>query len=113
MNTSHTYHAVFATDHAHRTFRVTAPLDWNAAQDEWLAMDNMRMDGLLPKVKFFEVRQVRVEGGCVRSHDRYDRAKLRSVLGRPALKCATRVLAFGGGTMLRDSQSGEFAGVTR
>lgn len=74
--------AVFATTPDHKTFRVSDPLDWNAAQREWSKLDELHRKGLLPHVKFFEVRSVWLEndrplvGPDVRSHDRYDNAPL-------------------------------------
>lgn len=47
-------HAVFATDHALRRFRVSPWLDWGKAQDAWEAIDRKRPE--LTDVKFVEVR---------------------------------------------------------
>lgn len=73
-------HAVFATTHDHKTYRVSDPASWNQAQKEWSRLDDLHRSGLLPQTKFFEVRSVYLEndrplvGPDVRSHDRYDNA---------------------------------------
>lgn len=72
--------AVFGTDYAHRTFRVSDPLSWGEAQNVWGQYDEDRRDGLLPQWKHFEVRTVEVGpdrplvGPEIRSHGKYDRA---------------------------------------
>jgi hypothetical protein len=83
-------HAVFATDGDGNTYRVSDPLSWNAAQDEWTRLDDLRREGRLPQAKFFEVRSVTVEGGelalsfaRVRSHGRYDDAKFDLMFTKP------------------------------
>lgn len=57
--------AVFATEDDLRRTRVTRWLDWDAAQDEWTRLDDLRRAGgftrerfgdRLPAVRFFEVR---------------------------------------------------------
>lgn len=49
-------HAVFATDHQHRRYRVSRWLGWNEAQDEWTRLDDLRRTGALPQAKFYSVR---------------------------------------------------------
>lgn len=77
--------AVFATDFAGNTFRVSDPLDWNGAHDEWEKLDTARRAGETPQFLFYEVRTVTlgpdrpIVGPEVRSHDRYDRAPLAFV----------------------------------
>jgi len=89
MKTTTELHAVFATDGEHKTFRVSDPLSWNDAQNEWTKLDDQRRAGLLPQAKFFEVRAVTLGpdrplvGPEVRSHDRYDRAELNMQMTRP------------------------------
>lgn len=75
--------AVFATDGEHNVYRVSDPLRWDEAQDEWSRLDDLRRAGRIPQTKFFEVRKVWLEndrpivGPDVRSHDRYDKAPLK------------------------------------
>jgi hypothetical protein len=82
-------HAVFATDGVGSTHRVSDPLGWDAAQREWLRLEDMRREGLLPQAKFFEVRSVTLGpdrplvGPEVRSHGRYDDAPLNMMMTRP------------------------------
>jgi hypothetical protein len=49
-------HAVFATSPEHFRSRVTRWLDLNAAHDEWERLNERRIAGELPHVKFVEVR---------------------------------------------------------
>lgn len=85
-------HAVFAVDADRNTFRVSDPMGWGAAQDEWLRLDDLRRAGRLPQARFFEVRSVTLGpdrplvGPEVRSHDRYDRAPLNLNLTTPTLE---------------------------
>lgn len=84
-------HAVFATTPDHKTFRVSDPLPWGQAHDEWEKLDDARRAGRLPQTKFFEVRSVTLGpdrplvGPEVRSHDRYDKAPLDVTLTRPVV----------------------------
>jgi len=85
-------HAVFATDHEHKTYRVSDPLPWGDAQDVWSNLDDLRRDGRMPHVTFYEVRSVTlgpdrpIVGPEVFSHDRYDRAPLNMMLRRKVVK---------------------------
>jgi hypothetical protein len=86
------YHAVFATDGKHNTFRVSDPLPWGAAQDEWSRLDDLRRAGRLPQAKFFEVRSVTLGpdrplvGPEIHSHDRYDGAGLNMNMTRVVIE---------------------------
>jgi len=85
-------HAVFATDYAHKTYRVSDPLPWGDAQDVWANLNDLRLDGRVPQVKFYEVRSVTlgpdrpIVGPEVFSHDRYDRAPLDMMFRRKVVK---------------------------
>lgn len=81
-------HAVFATDFEHKTYRVSDPLGFGQAHDEWTRLDDARRAGETPQFKFYEVRSVTLGpdrplvGPEVRSHDRYDRAPLVPTVAR-------------------------------
>lgn len=49
-------HMVFATDSDGTTWRVSDNLSWGQAQSEWKRLDDTRLAGLMPHIKFFEVR---------------------------------------------------------
>jgi hypothetical protein len=49
-------HVVFATDASGKTHRVSDNLTWGQAQSAWKRLDDCRLAGLMPHVKFFEVR---------------------------------------------------------
>ena len=90
--TTTTLDAVFATGHDGRTYRVSDPLDWRAAQTEWDKLDTLRRDGRMPHVKFFEVRSVflgpdrPIVGPALTSHGRYDGALLDLTYARPVVE---------------------------
>ena len=84
--------AVFATAHDGRTYRVSDPLAWGEAQQEWQRLDAMQREGRMPHVKFFEVRTVFVGedrplvGPKITSHGRYDGAPLHMAYRTPVVE---------------------------
>lgn len=85
-------HSVFATGYDGKTYRVSDPLDWQAAQREWHTLDDLHRAGRMPHVKFYEVRTVFVGpdrplvGPTVTSHDRYDGAPLSMLHRTPTVE---------------------------
>lgn len=87
----YTAHAVFATNHQHEVYRVSDPLAWGHAQNVWEKLDTLRREGRLPQTKHFEVREVQVGpdrpivGPEIRSHGKYDGAKLDLIYTKPVV----------------------------
>lgn len=49
--------AVYATLASGRVVRVSDPSTWDRAQAEWRKLDEARLDGRFPDVRYFEVRR--------------------------------------------------------